>query len=322
VDDPAAWVIGIDAGGTHVRVAVAAAAPGTAERPAVALFEAQGPAMPDGGPEPVASLLGQVCQAAGIGFADVGSACAGIAKISRNGIRARWESELRRLLPGTPIIDVVPDFVIAFHGATGGVGVAVVAGTGSVIYGENGRGGAVRVGGRGWEYGDEGSGAWLTTEMVRRTLHHLDGLRRPTRLSGAVCATLDARDAGLLTEEARRRSAAEGRGFLVPVALRLAHDGDTEAKNLFVGAAGWLGLQACVAAERLQFAGPAEDAPRGGVRIATVGGLWEAAGELLRVPFTTVVRRRLPEADITAPLASPAEGAIRRAAAAARIMAR
>lgn len=292
-------VIGIDGGGTTVRVVAASAATGQT------LAQAQQAASGDGGPDLDCSL-GQVLGALGGAPSTVRAVCAGVAKITRDEVKARWEAELVRRFAGARV-DVVADYVIAFSGATEGVGLAVVAGTGSVVYGEDGRGGAVRVGGRGWEYGDEGSGAWLTSEAIRRTLRVLDGTSAPTPLGDAVCRFLGTRDPAELAAQARRQ-AEQGRGFLVPLLLERADRGDTEASNLFVGAAGWLGLQAKAAAARLVFE-PGEP-----LIVATAGGLWEAGEWLLR-PFDQVVRRWLPCARIVRARTAPVEGAVRRARA-------
>lgn len=297
------YVIGIDAGGTSVRVSLAVE---TNDGVRV-MMEHQGAAHVDGGPETLADPVRATLDAGGIASSDVRAVCAGITKITRAGVAKAWESRLTALLPRARSI-VVPDFVVAFHGAVeGGVGIAVIAGTGSVVYGEDARGGSRRVGGRGWEYGDEGSGAWMTTEMLRRTLRALDGIDPTTPLIGAVCETLGTHDAILLGEAARQRSAIKGRGFLVPLALRRAQAGDDEAGNLFVGAAGWLGAQVKATAAHLDLTGQET------LRIATVGGLWEA-GDLLVEPFRSVVTRWLPQADIRFPDAAPVVGAARRAA--------
>ena len=295
-------VIGIDAGGTTTRVLVADAVSGAPLR------EARGASASEGGPAVRAPLQEALAACGGASSAAAVSAvCAGITKITRTGVKERWETELGQMFPAARV-EVVPDFVIAFHGATGGVGIAVLAGTGSVVYGEDGQGGTARVGGRGWEYGDEGSGAWLTAEMVRRTLRAQDAVAAATPLTDAVCALLGTRDAAELAERARRQAEEAGRGFLLPMAVEEARSGNAEAKNLFVGAAGWLALQAKAVAARLAFAG--DEA----VPVATVGGLWEA-GDLLSEPFGQVLRRWLPRAQIISPRASPVQGAARRAGA-------
>jgi N-acetylglucosamine kinase-like BadF-type ATPase len=313
-------VVGIDAGGTSVRVLVADAYAGEA------LGEARGPARPDGGPDALGPLVTRAFAGSPASrVAGVRAVCAGITKVSRAGVANAWQAELARLFPDAAAtqgaIEIVPDFVIAFAGATGGVGVLIIAGTGSVAYGEDGRGGTVRVGGRGWEYGDEGSGAHLTGDLMRRALRALDGIDAPTPLTDAVCAHLGevSGDAGAAAERARQRAQQDGRGFLVPLALERARAGDAEAQNLFVGAAGWLAAMVGAVAGRLDFrpvgGGDPAAAP---FPVATVGGLWEA-GDLIHEPFNRLLRRRLPGAQVIAsPRATPVEGAVRRAVARAR----
>jgi N-acetylglucosamine kinase-like BadF-type ATPase len=235
---------------------------------------------------------------------DVAAVCAGITKVSRTGILTAWETALAVALPQAAR-RVVPDYVTAFHGALpGGIGVVVASGTGSVVYGENGTGGTVRIGGRGWEFGDEGSGAWLTTEVIRRTVRACDGLQPASPLTEAVCKALGTQEAGAFAEAARRSAAEYGRGFLTPLALALARTGNVEAANLFVGSAGWLSLLARTALRKLEIP------ERAAVSVAVVGGMWEA-GNLLLIPFTDILHRHQPNAVITPGDAPPLRGAIR-----------
>lgn len=265
------------------------------------------PAAPDGGPEPLERALEAELRAHQLSREDCRCICAGITKISRTGVKAHWESALAQGFPKATL-RVVADFVVAFHGAVPtGVGVLLIAGTGSVVYGESGTGRTVRVGGRGWEFGDEGSGAHLTEDLVRRTVRACDGIYPATPLTRAVCDWLGSGDAGVVAEAARQRAAEEGRGFLVPFALARARMGDQEAKNLFVGEAGWLARLTRTACNQLELSGQES------IVVATVGGLWEA-GEFLRVPFLETLTRWLPNAVLTTPLMSPCEGAVRLAA--------
>jgi N-acetylglucosamine kinase-like BadF-type ATPase len=115
------FVLGIDAGGTSVRVAVALSDGATI------LSEVRGTAAADGGPEPLPSLIREAVREAARGTDDLHGLCAGITKISRTGVKERWEEMLRNVLPHlTPEqYRIVPDYEIAFHGAIpGGVGIA------------------------------------------------------------------------------------------------------------------------------------------------------------------------------------------------------
>ncbi|WP_309719582.1 BadF/BadG/BcrA/BcrD ATPase family protein, partial [Armatimonas sp.] len=180
-----------------------------------------------------------------------------------------------------------------------------VAGTGSVIYGEDESGKSVRVGGRGWEFGDEGSGAYVTTELMHRTLRACDGLWPHTPLTKAVCGLLETDEAALAGERARQRALIEGRGFLVRLVHAKALEGDQEAQGLFTGAAAWLARFVRAAYEQLEF--PSERA----VPVALVGGMWEQVGQWMHAPFTLLLERWEKNITVREPMGSPVEGALR-----------
>ena len=285
-------VCGIDAGGTGVRVRFADA--DTLEPTG---GEASVPANTDGLPP------GTLPPPA----FPVASVCAGITKITRAGVKDAWERYLRDSFPGA-VITVVPDYEIAFHATVpDGCGVLVVAGTGSVAYGER-NGATLRVGGRGYEWGDEGSGAWLTTEMMRRSLRALDGQGDETALSQAVCAELETTDPAELAARARARAETDGRGFLLPLLSERAAVGDGEARELFAGAGGWLARLSATCAHRLGFA------PEESVTTARTGGVWHGGGEPLASAFEGALRRRFPSAICGAGGDAPVIGALREAA--------
>lgn len=101
---------------------------------------------------------------------------------------------------GSARITVVHDtrLILAAGGAS--TGIAVIAGTGSAVWGINAAGNEARAGGWGYLLGDEGSGYWFAREAVRHTLRRADmglpvdelsaalletcGLTRPTELIG------------------------------------------------------------------------------------------------------------------------------------------
>lgn len=287
-------VVGIDAGGTRVRAVLAdvetgapvgepvlCAASASGEPPDLPLFAASG----------------------------VVAVCTGIAKYTRPGVAAAWETRLAEIYPDA-VVNIVPDYVIAFHaGVPNGSGIVVVAGTGSVAYGENAAiGETARVGGRGWEWGDEGSGTWLTAQMVLRTLRALDGQAPETTLTNAVCAELLTDDAAILAQTAGDRAVTVGRGFLVPLLVRLHATGAAEANGLFVGAGGWLASLAAANATRLRFS------PTDPVTFARAGGVWEAGGVAVGQAFETAVLRKFPTAVFMRDAPAPVSGAVRLAA--------
>ncbi len=293
-------VVGIDAGGTHVRLAFADARTGEPVGETLLIVAA-----PSG--EPPTQLVPDSPES----HRRVVAVCAGVAKYTRPGVVDEWDRFLRARFPDA-LPRIVPDYEIAFHAGMGQSGVVVVAGTGSVAYGENAATGEkMRVGGRGWEWGDEGSGAWLSTEMVRRTLRALDGQAHVSALTRAVCAELGTNDPAQLAAEARARAGADGgagRGFLLPLLSRSLGGGDTEARDLFTGAGGWLASLAVATATRLRFGADGVGDP---VTFGAAGGVWRAGGDVTATAFRTAVTRRFPAVIFRFDTPAPVFGAVR-----------
>jgi glucosamine kinase len=285
-------VAGIDAGGTNVRIRFVDQAGDVA-------LDLKGAPSADLGPESLKNIL----DANPIGQAEVRAIYAGIAGISRSKMRERWTAELKLLFPNA-VSELVPDYLIAYHGAIKDFGILVIAGTGSVIYGEYK--GKCQVGGRGWEWGDWGSGAWITSELLRSSLLALDGLSKRTAIVEAIAAELGTSEVLQFCDKARQLSQSNGRGFLVPLALRLAQAGDQDAVALFKNAGEWLAKQVEAAAGRVGFERSQE------FPVATVGGLWEC-GPIILKPFDHELKGKYPNAQVRQPIASPIEGAARQA---------
>lgn len=93
------------------------------------------------------------------------------------------EAIYRRLEGFDCPLQVVNDAQLAHHAVTGGVGVVVIAGTGSIAYGRDAAGRECRVGG--WPPvigGDEGSGTWIACQALAHFSRVLDGAEPPAAL--------------------------------------------------------------------------------------------------------------------------------------------
>lgn len=101
-----------------------------------------------------------------LGHVQPAACCAGAAGAEVPDGRARLESLLQRLLPGSRVC-VVHDARLVLAAAGLESGVALIAGTGSVAYGRTRDGTEMQRGGWGWMLGDEGSGVWITREAAR-----------------------------------------------------------------------------------------------------------------------------------------------------------
>ncbi len=115
----------------------------------------------------------------------------GIAGAGKYGER----DQLRSLIAETMKLPVrvETDAAIALHGAfDGGPGMLLIAGTGSIAYGKSSDSSEpLRVGGWGWQLGDEGSGCWLGREAIRCCLLAHDGRGEKTELTEKINTHFD-----------------------------------------------------------------------------------------------------------------------------------
>lgn len=133
------------------------------------------------------ALLGQ------LGSMHPGACCAGAAGAEVPAARERLESLLQGLLPGCRIT-VVHDARLVLAAAGLRSGIALIAGTGSVAYGQTDDGCEARRGGWGWMIGDEGSAVWVTREAAREVMRRADGAQPLGSLGQALLRACSARD--------------------------------------------------------------------------------------------------------------------------------
>lgn len=195
------------------------------------------------------------------------------------------------------------DAPAALAGATGGEpGVVVIAGTGSVAYGENRRGDRARAGGWGYLFGDEGSGFWVARAGLRQAMLAQDGLREATSLRELAlkyfnCSDLQAIEVAVVCNQITRDRFAS---FAEEV-HKAAVEGEEAAREVVTEAGRSLAALAVVVARRLNFA--AEEA-----RISYVGGMFR--GRLVHEAFHRALQAQMPSAQIIAPRFDPATGAL------------
>jgi glucosamine kinase len=122
------------------------------------------------------------------------------------------------------------DAYIAYLGAFGGEeGGIVIAGTGSIGFGiMNGK--RYIVGGWGMLLGDEGSGAWLGLEAVRRTAMVLDGFTAETELTRRVKEMAGSTMLDISTWSAR--ATPKDYATFAPLVFDLAAKGETSSLSL------------------------------------------------------------------------------------------
>jgi N-acetylglucosamine kinase-like BadF-type ATPase len=198
-------------------------------------------------------------------------------------------------------LNVTHDAKIALAGALEGEpGIIVIAGTGSIAYGENARGEAARAGGWGYIYGDEGGGFDIARQALRAALREHEGWGPRTALTPALIELTGATNANdalhrLYTTEWPRSRVAE----LAITVDRIASEGDPVAADILRQAAQQLALLA--ASVRRQLWGES------GARVAHVGGVFQSA--ILLDRFRTLVMLD-GDSETEAPRRSPAAGAL------------
>ena len=135
----------------------------------------------------LSTLLGQ------LGDARPEACCAGAAGAEVPEARARLHGLLERRLPGCRL-SVVHDARLVLAAAGLDVGIALVAGTGSVAYGRTAEGREAQRGGWGWMVGDDGGGAWIAREAARETMLRVDAGAEIGPLGEALLAACGAAD--------------------------------------------------------------------------------------------------------------------------------
>jgi N-acetylglucosamine kinase-like BadF-type ATPase len=259
------YVIGIDGGGSTVRVVVVSSdltvcgeSQGTTSNPNVVGRAMAMKTIQTAVREAVANAHLQFEQIAGVGIG-IGGAEA-------------WHSEawvrevVAGVLPGVPTAPS-SDHEIALVGAHAERrGMLVLAGTGSLACGVGSSGKYILIGGQGYLLGDEGSGYWIGMEGLRAVMRADDGRARATGLSGVMLNELDVDSVQAVipwlyhADYTRTREVAA----LARLVLEQAEQGDTVASQIVDRAVDELTL----AVRALNFQLDMESLP-----IAFVGGL-------------------------------------------------
>lgn len=271
---PPGRLLGIDAGGSATRVAVAEGGQVVSWSETTPMNALLTPDVPDRLAE-LALTAGAA--AVGVGLPGIRTEVAGAELAALVGARC-----------GCPV-RVVPDAEVARLGAfLGEPGVIVAAGTGSVAVGWDGARTA-RAGGHGYLFGDDGGAYWIGREAARSVLRWQDGAGGSPALAAAVLDAVGG-DADDLVRRAHRhpgdRSLLAG---LAPVVTSLAGT-DDEAARISREAAGHLAALASTVCRRL-----------GPLPVAGVGGVLAAAP--VWGPFAAASGARRP-------MAPPAVGAL------------
>ena len=256
------------------------------------------------GPQIVEPLLrqgiGEVCQAGGISVPDITYAFFGLPAYGE-------------ISADVPVLDAVParilgarnyrcgnDMICGWAGSLGAIdGINVVAGTGSIAYGEHG-GRQWRGGGWSELFGDEGSGYWVAIQGLNAFSRMVDGRLPAGPLVGEMREALGlAADFDAIDVVVNRWHGDRGRiADLSKVVVRAADAGDAVATGILREAGRELALLVDVGCAALGF-GAAQRVP-----VSYSGGVFGAAHVLSSFRDALSL-----EYDLRAPLLEPHIGA-------------
>lgn len=149
-------------------------------------------------------------------------------------------------------LSIVGDQDIALEGAIEGPGAVLIAGTGAVCCGRDGKGGHTRVGGFGHLIDDYGSGYAIGRDILVAVVRAQDGRGEKTCLSGMVHAQLGVQDAsGIVTWLYSPGTGKKEVAALAPLLLDALAAGDHAAQQIARGAGGELARLAIAAWKNL-----------------------------------------------------------------------
>jgi len=243
-------------------------------------------------------------KAAGIAPGDITAVCAGLAGAGRRSVVERTLQFLAQEFPKA-VAHVTPDYEVALEAAAGaGPGVVLVAGTGSVAFGRNGRGETAHAGGYGPWLGDEGSAFDMGRRAVAAASRTRDLAAPPTVLTEKILRALKCPD----WDELEERIAANPDAIfprLFPVVAAAADGEDDAAKEIVFTAAIGLGNLAMMVVRRLDL--KSQKFP-----LAKCGGVF-GQSRMLDTLLDSVLASGALHAKISRLHVSPAVGAARMA---------
>lgn len=296
------YFLGIDGGGTKTECLLA---DGTGRLLARQL--GVGSSYKQHGAQAVAQRLAQAALTcatqAGIEVSQLTGVCIGLPLYGEN--RA-MDEEMRRLLAaafdGVPLA-VYNDVNVGWAGSLAcRPGINLVAGTGSIAYGEDAQGNGMRCGGWSEHFSDEGSCYWASLRAMELFTKQADGRLAKGPFYSLVRQKLDIEEdfdfIGLMERDwlPYRDKAASFQIILCDAALQ----GDEAAIQIFEAAAQELYLMARAVRDGLGFTGR-------GTAVSYSGGMFKA-GALVLKPFEALLEKQ--GMVLAAPIASPAWGAV------------
>ncbi|REJ72982.1 MAG: ATPase [Acidobacteria bacterium] len=245
----AAVVVGIDCGGSK---SLALVARGDGELLASSRGEGANPLVD--GAEHLTRRLEALLAPLDLGAVAPRGLCIGISGAGRERERRMVADSFSQIGWRGPLRIVHDAELVLAAGCDDGVGLALVAGTGSIAFGRDAHGEVGRAGGYGHLLSDEGSGYWMVRRAIREALKAIDGRGPATSLGDAIVGAV-----GGGSHDDLLRWFYEGHGqersrvaALLPVVAEAAASGDQVAASIVDAAAGSLAELVAAARRRLR----------------------------------------------------------------------
>ena len=288
------FIAGVDGGGTKTKVVCASPEGKVLDTAVFGPFN-----MNSIGAERFSALLQELCAYLN-GLGDCRALCIGSAGISNKEMTRIVETEMTR--GGIENWNLVGDQVIALNGALSGeAGIALIAGTGSICYGQSTDGREARSGGWGSLMDDEGGGFALGRDALAAVVRAEDGRIAPTVLHDAVFKALQVG----AVRELIGKIYAPGFGkrevaALAPLVGAAAEQGDAAALQIVEKAGRELALLVRPVAEKLGLQS---------ARIAFAGSVLQKCAPV-RSAAQTQLQTLLPQLTLAEPQGDAAAGAV------------
>jgi len=192
---------------------------------------------------------------------DVAAVCAGLAGAGHAKERAPIEAWLDGRFTGLPTTVVADVELVLAGGTPDRVGIAIVAGTGSIAFARDRRGMTARAGGRGPAIGDPGSGYAIGRAALIAITESLDGVRPES----AMIRRFREQELVVGPDGLGAWSQPADLATLAELVAESADAGDGTAARILVTAGAALAAQALAVLRRLGFHGKVPAALAGGV---------------------------------------------------------
>ena len=244
---------------------------------------------------------------AGIAAEPIDALALGLAGMGRPADRAIFEAWAKRSYPQARLKLVNDAEILLAAGTPDGWGIAIIAGTGSLIFGQTSDGRTARAGGWGYRMGDEGSGYMAGLAALQAVARAWDGRGEQTKLTERLLNHFGVAVPPDLIAEVYRDTI--GRPEIAALARHVdlaAEDGDAVAGAILQSSAEELALGAKAVMTQLKLKG---DIP------AALGGGYVTGGRLLQQFLQeSAVQRGVHLRPVT-PVVEPALGAVKLASA-------